>query len=321
MGFFDGGGGSIVSAAIGAGSSLLGGLMSQQPSMDYGFAREQWQKNYDAQKEFAQNGIRWKVADAKAAGLHPLAALGSAGAMYSPTSTAGDLSGGYDASWLGDMGQSIGRAVEAKMTREERAKAEAVNDEANQLKLENMRLQNESIKLDMANQLARDVSASQRAVRQAGLPPSMPSLRTRSDGATVGTVMPGQGDATSSSLFTVKPADIVASTPNYPGTEAGTVTDLGFTRTNDGGYAPAMSNDAKQRLEDDTLGEVFWHLRNSLPAALNNQRVAPPVDYLPDKGRSGDYVWTFSLGRGAWYPRKRYRGIGDAFRGIRDRFY
>lgn len=38
------------------------------------------------QREFAQQGIRWKVADAKAAGLHPLYAIGAQGAQYSPVS-------------------------------------------------------------------------------------------------------------------------------------------------------------------------------------------------------------------------------------------
>ena len=44
----------------------------------------EWQRNYDMQKEFAQMGIQWRVADAKAAGLHPLAALGAAPAHASP---------------------------------------------------------------------------------------------------------------------------------------------------------------------------------------------------------------------------------------------
>lgn len=48
------------------------------------FAREMWKKNANLQRQFAKMGIRWRVADAKAAGLHPLAALGSSGASGSP---------------------------------------------------------------------------------------------------------------------------------------------------------------------------------------------------------------------------------------------
>lgn len=43
------------------------------------------QQNLNAQKEFAQNSIQWRVNDAKAAGLHPLAALGANGTTYTPS--------------------------------------------------------------------------------------------------------------------------------------------------------------------------------------------------------------------------------------------
>lgn len=36
------------------------------------------------QREFAQNSIQWRVADAKKAGIHPLAALGAQGTSYTP---------------------------------------------------------------------------------------------------------------------------------------------------------------------------------------------------------------------------------------------
>lgn len=42
-------------------------------------------REYQRQKEFAQNQIRWRVDDAKAAGLHPLYALGQSSAAYSPS--------------------------------------------------------------------------------------------------------------------------------------------------------------------------------------------------------------------------------------------
>lgn len=40
---------------------------------------------YERQKEFAQMGIRWKMDDARAAGLHPVAALGGSGSLYAPS--------------------------------------------------------------------------------------------------------------------------------------------------------------------------------------------------------------------------------------------
>lgn len=43
------------------------------------------QQNAELQREFAQNAISWKAADAKRAGLHPLAALGASTVSASPS--------------------------------------------------------------------------------------------------------------------------------------------------------------------------------------------------------------------------------------------
>lgn len=297
----------LASAALGAAGSIAGGLLSGGGGSSGAATEWLWKKNYQAQKEFAQNGIRWKVDDAKAAGLHPLAALGS-GSFFSPSGSIGvDQTGGKDYSWLGDVGQNIGRAIDAKATAEERAKAEAVNDEANGLKLENMRLQNEQIKLDMATQLARDVTASQRAVRNTALPPAMPSLRTRADGAMVGTVMPGQGDSTASSLFTVKPAEIVANDPQRTHQEAASVPEVRFARTSDGGYSPMRSQALEEALEDDYLGSLAWNVRNRIaPSAWDTLGTPPPDSFLPP----GHDRWTFNMFKQAWYPVRKDESIG-----------
>lgn len=97
------------------------------------------QQNIQAQREFAQQGIRWKVADALAAGIHPLAALGAQTTSFSPVSV-GDVSGG-----LGAAGQDIGRAVKAMVTSEERDDAVA-HKKAQQLALEKGSLENELLR-------------------------------------------------------------------------------------------------------------------------------------------------------------------------------
>jgi uncharacterized protein YnzC (UPF0291/DUF896 family) len=51
--------------------SLIGGIVNAGAQRDTNAA------NVAMQKEFAQKGIQWKVNDAKAAGVHPLAALGA----------------------------------------------------------------------------------------------------------------------------------------------------------------------------------------------------------------------------------------------------
>jgi hypothetical protein len=58
------------------------------------FGKKQDDKNYDRQKQFAKNSIRWRVQDAKKAGIHPLAALGAGGSTYQPTMGAPDIGSG-----------------------------------------------------------------------------------------------------------------------------------------------------------------------------------------------------------------------------------
>jgi hypothetical protein len=60
-----------LSAAIMAGGTLLSGMMGSKATQDANAA------NAALSREFAQHGIGWKVADAKEAGIHPLAALGA----------------------------------------------------------------------------------------------------------------------------------------------------------------------------------------------------------------------------------------------------
>lgn len=123
-------------------------------------ASRQYDSNMAMQREFAQHGIRWRVADAEAAGLHPLAALGSQGSSYSPsysafTSSSGTSSAGNAYRALSGMGQNLSRALMATATSGERAEQS--------LRLRNMELQNELL----AEQIA---GAQFENMRQVGPP-------------------------------------------------------------------------------------------------------------------------------------------------------
>lgn len=105
-----GAGAILGGAGISAGANLIGsainGIMAGQ---SFDFQREMWDKNYNAQKEFAQNSMQWRVADARAAGLHPLAALGQMGSSYVPTSV---YDNGPDVgSAVANAGTAIGNAM------------------------------------------------------------------------------------------------------------------------------------------------------------------------------------------------------------------
>lgn len=111
-------------------------------------------ENIANQKEFAQHGIRWKVADAQASGLHPLAALGAQTSSFSNI-VGGDIPAAK--SDFGGMGQDIGRAIDAGSTQDERNSRmqNAVSKIATSLQLEKASLENEELRTSIAKQRAQ----------------------------------------------------------------------------------------------------------------------------------------------------------------------
>lgn len=103
---------SVAGSLLGLGGSLLGSKTASDVASD----------NVQYQKEFAQQGIRWRVADAKAAGINPLVALGASPVSYSPQSIGGTDYG------LGALGQDLTRAISSMQTKEERAQAQVDRD-------------------------------------------------------------------------------------------------------------------------------------------------------------------------------------------------
>lgn len=148
---------------IAAGARLFGGHMADQA------AKETNAANLASQKEFAQSGIQWRVADAKAAGIHPLYALGAQTPTYTPTTIVGDNMGRA----LADSGQDISRAVNS--TRNVDQKVAAYEDTVRSLSLQRMGLENEIL------------SSQLRKINQAGVPPAFPGSES---------VIDGQGDVT-----------------------------------------------------------------------------------------------------------------------------
>lgn len=114
-------------------------------------AQQAAQRNIDLQREFAQHGIRWKVEDAKRAGISPAAALGAGGASFSPVHVGTpeyrqDNSFQRGMSSLSDMGQNISRAIQATSTHSQR-----VNSVMEALSLERAGLQNDLLRAQIAS--------------------------------------------------------------------------------------------------------------------------------------------------------------------------
>lgn len=97
------------------GEALLGGLGSVVSGLfGKSSAEKQAKRQEQLQRDFAQKGIQWKVKDAKKAGIHPLAALGANTISYSPITT------GTPDLGLGQLGQDVGRAIDAGSTQNQR---------------------------------------------------------------------------------------------------------------------------------------------------------------------------------------------------------
>lgn len=96
---------------ISGAASVVGGLLGNQQK------KEGQEREIELQKEFAQNGLRWKVEDAQRAGVHPLAALGATGAAYSPVG----LGDNDTAASFSAAGQDFSRAIDATRTAPEKA--------------------------------------------------------------------------------------------------------------------------------------------------------------------------------------------------------
>lgn len=110
----------MLDALISAGSKLVGGLLDRSDAKKQNEASNALaQQNIQLQKDFAQSGIQWKVADAEKAGVHPLYALGANTVSYSPVSM-GQTSTSMG-STFSEMGQDISRAVRATSSGEDRA--------------------------------------------------------------------------------------------------------------------------------------------------------------------------------------------------------
>lgn len=103
--------------------SIVGGFLGKS-SADKAAAQNMQiaQQNMQMQEDFAKRGIRWRVQDAKAAGIHPLYALGANTTSFSPVSFNATADNSM-ASMASNLGQDIGRAINSTRTAGERQDA------------------------------------------------------------------------------------------------------------------------------------------------------------------------------------------------------
>lgn len=206
---------------------------------------KQASKNRDLQREAAMHGLSWRVADAKAAGLHPLIGAGA-----QPTMLTGAQSADVPNTAIGDavtsMGQDLSRASNMRKTQADLEYEQLTRS----LALERARLQNDLLDTQIS--------------------------RLRSEPGDPARVS-GDGNVE------VRPSSIYSTTPGQPNVQAGAISDLQLQRTGTGyGYVP--SQQAKERMEDSLLLEGEWYWRNRIRpwiGASPPPGAKPPSEPLP----------------------------------------
>lgn len=273
----------LAAAGLGAAGSWIAGNQQADAVRDANAATNEanadaQRRNEQLQREFAQQGIRWRVEDAKAAGIHPLAALGAQTHSFAPTLVGStnmvpEAGSGWRA--MGQMGQDISRAVSSMETREERELKQLQTAMAH-TQLEGAAIDNQ-VKLAQLKKLVDPASG-----------PAMPS------GADTDNFIPGQGN---SPLVRNKPLERIYSAPGRPAQEAGWRPDVSYSRT-DTGLSPMVPESLSESMEDDHLGKFLWRVRNQLLPNFGKSQ-APPKHMLP----KGADSWTWSPTRQEWQPR------------------
>lgn len=112
---------SPIGAIVGAGANLLGGYFARDAQRDANAQQQaNFWANYRFQQDAMQHGIKWRVDDAKEAGIHPLAALGAQLTSPSPISVGSTPADGF-AKGIAAAGQDISRSLYATSSVAERA--------------------------------------------------------------------------------------------------------------------------------------------------------------------------------------------------------
>lgn len=229
------------SAGIQAGSALLGSWFNSKDKS----AQRQDQLNYERQKEFAQNSLQWRAADAQKAGLSKFAALGGS-SYYTPSSTTSSSFGTGEA--IAAAGGAVGQSLALYAMNSQR---EAVKG----LKLDNALKQTQ---LDAANlELQKQKATQQRT-------PNMEPSNTYYGGAQ------GIGqtrlDATSEAFFGIGalPDVVNAIVQSYSKNE------------------PSMYNHVSKGLQDYNIPiEAMAYLQPRLHRTVGNVG-RPEISYDPD---------------------------------------
>lgn len=275
----------VLGSLISAGGSLLGGLFGSKSTSSAN------QANLTAQERAARYGIRWRVEDAEKAGLHPLAALGMTPINISPSHV------GQDYSYIGRMGQDIGRAIASQKTSSEK-RIDAIKLLQEEELLKNMKLKNVGLMREVSN------------VKQI----SMPSLST--DFYDRYFNIPGQSNGTGQ-MSTGEPGSqlIPSQIPfqSKPGYEAGIAPEERFVVDSQGNVSRYPSSVVEESMESSpyhagkyTFKRLYQHGKSIYHVFKRTKKGNEYIKkFQPKKKLPPGYIYKFNPWSGDFYIKKR----------------
>lgn len=243
------------------------------------WAKEQFARNEALQREFATHGLRWKVADAKEAGIHPMFAMGAPVASYTPSVANYNpvSSGGMSVPDFGALGQNIERAINAGSTQQERMEKLHEARHMASLQTERAELENTYIKAQIA-----------RTMSQIGPPFPRPGTSSAGGGVS-GDAVTVQGLGT----YEPKPPEITNPNPGNTGTTAGPSQPQNqWAVTSHGTLQPFPAKDLKVEDEFGAPLMARWILSEALPHNWSNKK---PPEAVWKKAFPGalDVEWSY----------------------------
>lgn len=259
---------SAIVAALPAIASAASTLFGRRGGVS---ARKQMQ----FQREVLQNQIQWRVADAQAAGIHPLAALGISPSSGMPV---GEIAG---TDTFESMGQDLTRAIQAMMDSRERAANDVLQKEQMYRDSAVARAEIDRIRAeaDLARARADEIRFPHiRSPQRDQLPPVRPNAG--SDGGTLA----------GPELAPIPAQPVIASSGNSA-RDPGSINSYSYWRNDDGSMSVVPSYDAQQRMEDNLPVMVDWFARNRLSPESVIRGLRPPStrDYPLPQGQH--WVW------------------------------
>lgn len=275
--------GPILSAVGSLASTFLGNRQAKEANA---LARETADRNIALQREFAEHGISYRVADAKRSGIHPLYALGANTTSFAPVSVG---SASTDFSGLGKAGQDIGRAIDATRSSSDRQGALQTSIAAAQL--DGLRIDNDIKRAELASKIATNATRG----------PAMPFDQNKA-------LWEGQGDAIKLNKPSIKTETRrdVAEPGNLPYV-AGSGPGTAVYRNTTGGFSPVIPPELAESLESDWAGALDWMIRNRV---VPNFTAGQP----PSIPHGKDEEVFYNVYRQQWQVRKKGERYEKGFR-------